>query len=384
MGTDTPISPDSEAAPEIAPRDETETGAAAPAVDSTPETAPAMAEEAAAADFPLEETAPDELPPIEDERMTPPARKSSKMIILLAAVFVLAIAVFAVVFFVFGSSEPSNETANIPPPIKPRTPPTTTTTTTTPTPVTTTIPPAATTTPTIPPAAATTMPTTPPAPTLPIPAAPAYATPIQSTSSVADIFAGGPPPPKIAKMRLKNIRMPALIEALGAAEVDVSVNHGIGEDEVLFIGEQKDINRAKNILARLDVEPPPVIVASALPFPIPTSTPGDVPPPVMTAIPLAPPVGRHAGWIYNNVNGQIFAIFENQRGMAYQVKVGSEVDGMKVISISPDILVLRDMRDPREPEYRLKMQGADSFQTGTGRSVTATPAAGAPAMPPWR
>jgi len=373
--------------PEIATQVALETGEATPAVDFAPETALAMVAQADAADFPLDETQAGELTPVEDEEMPPPAKKSNRMIILLAAVFVLAIAVFAVVFFVFGKSP--EETATYPP-ITPRTPPAVTPAPTTPA----TAP--ATTPATAPPATPMTVPATPPPMTptatapvtqpavvagLPVPGPPPFATAIQATAPVADIFAGGPPPPKIAKLRLKNIRMAELSDALSSSRVEVSVTHGIGDDEVLIVGMQKEIDRAKAIKARLDVEPPPQIIASALNFPFPTPTIEDQDVPPMTVIPVAPPPGRNAGWIYNNVNGQVYAIFESRSGAAYRVKVGDTVDGMQVISISPDMLVLRDARGQ---EYNLRMQGAENFQTG--RSVTATPTAvaGSPAMPAWR
>jgi hypothetical protein len=379
MGTDTPISPDSETTPEMTPEVEPETGEITPAVDSAPETAPA---EVAESPQP-EESAAEELAPVEGEMMPPESKKANKRVILMAAVFVLAIAVFAAVYFsgILGGS--SDETASVPPvATTPTTPPVATTPTTPPTAAPPVAPPA-TTAPVTPPATATTPPE-PAAPTLIPPGAPAFAMPIQSSRAVAELFNGGPDPPKIARLSLKWLTANQLSAALQDAEVEVSLNPGARENEVLLVGMASELRRARNVLARMDVPEAPRYVVASLPASIPTYVPDfREPPPVYPVLPIAPPPGRHAGWIYNNINGQVVAIFESRSGAAFTVQVGDTVDGMQVMSISPDTLVLRAIQGVDQgKEYRLKLQGAETFQTNP--FVTATPATGTPAMPAWR
>jgi len=90
---------------------------------------------------------------------------------------------------------------------------------------------------------------------------------------------------------------------------------------------------------------------------------------------IEPPVGRHAGWIYNS-NGQVIAIFEDNDGIAKAVRVGDEVEGMTVKTIAPDFIV---MVDQDGKEHKLKLQGLDTYPgKSKGKDVEATPA-----MPAW-
>jgi len=396
MGTDTPISPDSGTTSEVAP----ETGAAMPAVDSASDTAPAAVAQADAAESPTgDETAVETLEPPAEPELPLPGKKPKMKLILMAAALVLAIGVFAVVYFVLGQGGSTDQAANNPtmpaptqqaPQTTPAPPPTTSQPVT---PPTTTPPPTA--PQTMPPTGVRPgMPTpqqqaavTPAAPTLIPPAAPAYATPIQSKAVIVDPFDGGPMPPKIAVVKLKNITPIDLKNAMDEAKVDVSVNYGKTEDEVLLVGYAAQLNRAKALAKQVDVPEPPIVVVASLPSAITTRIPRPVDPKTQVynypPIPIATPPGRHAGWIYNNNNGQVVAIFEDRTGMAHAVQVGDVVDGMRVISITPNELVLQDMRQGMQgAEYRLKMQGLDTSPSRT--SITATPAgAGAPAMPNW-
>ncbi|MHB9132498.1 MAG: hypothetical protein ACYDBB_15615 [Armatimonadota bacterium] len=89
--------------------------------------------------------------------------------------------------------------------------------------------------------------------------------------------------------------------------------------------------------------------------------------------PKKPSVGRHAGWIFNS-HGQVVAIFEDREGNAKAIKVGDDVEGMRVKAILPDRIVLVD--DTSGREETVKLQGLDTYQGKTREvDVTATPAA---------
>jgi hypothetical protein len=88
-----------------------------------------------------------------------------------------------------------------------------------------------------------------------------------------------------------------------------------------------------------------------------------------------PPVGRHAGWIYN-VNGQVVAIFEDNTGTARAVHVGDDLGGWLVKAIAPDYLLLVDQNGH---EQKLKLQGLDTYQ-GKSRELEVEAGAG---MPAW-
>jgi hypothetical protein len=97
------------------------------------------------------------------------------------------------------------------------------------------------------------------------------------------------------------------------------------------------------------------------------------------------PIGRHAGWMYNT-NGQVVAIFEDSDGNARAIRVGDEIEGLRVKAIAQDSLILVDGGGH---EKRLKLQGLDTYQGKTTRNVAidATPgvpgAPAAPAPPAW-
>lgn len=125
--------------------------------------------------------------------------------------------------------------------------------------------------------------------------------------------------------------------------------------------------------------PPPVIwpqmvMASTLPPMLPEkSLIGNYQP---LAIQAEPPVGRMAGWIYNN--GQIIAIFEDVDGITRSLRVGDPVGNLTVKTITPEYMV---MVDENGVKHTLKLQGLDSY-AGKSRTVNvvATPApAGTPA-----
>jgi hypothetical protein len=86
----------------------------------------------------------------------------------------------------------------------------------------------------------------------------------------------------------------------------------------------------------------------------------------------AAPIGRHAGWIYNS-NGQVWAVFVDNKGVAQAVTVGTPVaGGMHVKAISPQYLVLAD--DATGREERIKLEGLDTYQGKTRETtVDATP-----------
>jgi len=99
--------------------------------------------------------------------------------------------------------------------------------------------------------------------------------------------------------------------------------------------------------------------------------------------PREPPIGRHAGWIFNNDNGQIVALFEDRDGIAHTVHVGDQVSGFKVLAITPEYLLMQDINKGRD--IKLKLQGLDTYQGNKGtKGVQATPAGGpTPAVQLW-
>ncbi|HOS43986.1 MAG TPA: hypothetical protein PK794_09870, partial [Armatimonadota bacterium] len=101
----------------------------------------------------------------------------------------------------------------------------------------------------------------------------------------------------------------------------------------------------------------------------------------MTERPREAPIGRHAGWVYNN-NGQIWAIFEDSTGAARAVRVGDEISGYRVKAIAQDYLVLTDA-DGRD--QTLKLQGLDTYPGKMpGVTIDAAPgAAPADGGPVW-
>ena len=84
----------------------------------------------------------------------------------------------------------------------------------------------------------------------------------------------------------------------------------------------------------------------------------------------------------NSGNGQVVAIFEDRTGVAHTVKVGDEVDGLRVLSITPTLLTLVDERNK---QYTLKLQGLDASQSRTPQ-VRAVPGNNMPpqTVPAWR
>jgi len=126
-----------------------------------------------------------------------------------------------------------------------------------------------------------------------------------------------------------------------------------------------------------DPPPPPIVRVAAIPPMSPASSrrrgPVGIPSSIIVA--QAPPVGRHAGWIYNS-NGQIIAIFEDAAGNARSLHVGDSVEDKRVKAISPEYLVLVD---DAGREQQLKLQGLETYPGKTRTTdVTATPA-----MAPW-
>ncbi|MHB9026880.1 MAG: hypothetical protein ACYC7E_22325 [Armatimonadota bacterium] len=121
--------------------------------------------------------------------------------------------------------------------------------------------------------------------------------------------------------------------------------------------------------------PPPLVtmwsVAPTLPQPDrfkPASGGTDI-----VVVDKKPPMGRHAGWIYNS-NGQVWAVFVDSNGVAKSVTVGTPVaGGMHVKAISPQYLILAD--DATGREERIKLEGLDTYQGKTRETtVEATPA----------
>lgn len=401
MGIDKPMTPDPETAPDIAPDVTSETGEETTAVDSTPEIPMAEADaEASPLAEGMEPTGEepamepqamaDDIAPVEDGELPPAPKKSNMRVIIMAAVFLLAVAVFAAVYFldllpVTGTDD--TQVATNQPIAQPQPAPAPA-----PAPAPSTAPapaPAPTPTPAPTPASGSSQTTPPPQPAapapppdpLPRPGPPPVATPIQVGAPTPEPFNGGPMPPRIERLRMKYITPDKLAAALTDAKVDVSLDRGNTENEVLVTGYAAQLDKVRSVLRELDVPEPPQVVIASLPAinPTPTRPPqviGDYP-----VVPIEPQPGRHAGWIYNNNNGQVVAIFEDRTGVAHTVKVGDTVDGLLVTSITPDTLTLRDAR--RGTEYRLKLQGLDTYQARP--SVNAVPATGAPAtgMPAW-
>jgi len=413
MGIDTPITPDPETSPESTPEVAPANAVEAPVTQTAPIQPSAGFEPAVGEEIPLEATLTDEaaspaeptfaaeaapsaemefaaeaIPPDAGEGMPPVRKKSNMSLIIMAAVFVLAIAAFLAVKFLYLDTTSSQDQQVTLPTRTPAAAPTQTPTATPPrtpavapprTPVPT---PAAapTRTPTPTPTPAVTASTVPVDP-LPPPGAPAYAVPKQVTTPVTDIFTGGPMPPKIARFSLKYATLSDLSAAFDKQGVNVSLNPGLGENEAIIIGKATQITKAKAVARTIDVPRFPVVVVASLPGAIPTPTRTFIgEPPPAAVIPVAPPPGRHAGWIYNNNNGQVVAIFEDRSGVAHTVQVGDVIDGMRVISISPDTLVLRDKKN----EYKLRLQGLDTYQSRPTVNATPTTTPTAPALPPWR
>ncbi|MHB9107469.1 MAG: hypothetical protein ACYDCO_10480, partial [Armatimonadota bacterium] len=214
---------------------------------------------------------------------------------------------------------------------------------------------------------------------LPKPGPPPFATPIQVNAPTPEPFNGGPMPPSIERMRFRHLTPEKLAAAFSASRVDVSLDRGNSSNEVLVTGYAAELAKARSVLKTFDVPEPPRLVVASLPPMNPTPTRQPHSTGTYTVVPVEPPPGRHAGWIYNNSNGQIVAIFEDRSGVAHTVQVGDQVDGMQVMSITPETLTLRDKRGT---EYRLKLQGLDTYQSRP--SVNATPATRTtPGMPAW-
>ncbi len=88
-----------------------------------------------------------------------------------------------------------------------------------------------------------------------------------------------------------------------------------------------------------------------------------------------PPLGRHAGWIYNS-NGKVMAIFEDNDGNAKAVGVGDPVDDMTVKVITPTYIILADADGK---EHKIPLQGLDSYLgKSRAKDVEVTPK-----MPAW-
>lgn len=121
---------------------------------------------------------------------------------------------------------------------------------------------------------------------------------------------------------------------------------------------------------------PQVVPVSSVPPVMPVRSKGNPITLTTTIIPKEAPIGRLAGWIFNN-NGQIVAIFEDADGITRTVRVGDQVGGYTVQSITPDMLV---MVDDKGAVQKLKLQGLDTYQ-GKSRMVNidAVPTTAAPA-----
>lgn len=400
MGIDTPINPDPETTPESTPDVTSATGEVTPAVDSTSETPmadagfaaeesplAAGAEPVAGDEFAMEpQPMASDIAPVDDGELPPVAKKSNIRVIAMAAVFLLAVAIFAAVYFmglIPGTQPEAPDVATNP--MQPQTtmPSQTTTQPTTPP----SAQPPVTQAPVTPPSAAAqpvptpkpaAVPPPPPDP-LPMPGPPPYAAPIQVSAPTPEPFNGGPLPPRIERMRFKHLTPEKLAETFRATNVDVSLDRGATPNEVLVTGYASQLAKARSVLKTFDVPEPPRLVVASLPPMNPTPTRQFRREGTYTVVPIEPPPGRHAGWIYNNSNGQIVAIFEDRSGVAHTVQVGDQVDGMQVIAITPETLTLRDKRGT---EFRLKLQGLDTYQTRP--SVNAAPAYGTtPGMPAW-
>ena len=128
---------------------------------------------------------------------------------------------------------------------------------------------------------------------------------------------------------------------------------------------------------------PSVVSVSAIPSILPTPArhigPRGHPPKVY---PRDPPIGRAAGWIFNNDSGQIVALIDDRDGNAQMVHVGDSISDCKVLAITPEYLLLQDIKGN---EVKLKLQGLDTYQGNKGtKNVQANPAAAPAGMTPWK
>lgn len=229
----------------------------------------------------------------------------------------------------------------------------------------------------------------------------------QPAGAIPDPFAGGKPPPVVKHVAMEWATSGDLKAAVDkspfAPFVSVYSDPGKDDHHAQLIGRGLEVNKVMNrIVPVVNIKPPPVITVAAMSpvFPTPATGPRRIID--TTIVPIEPPVGRHAGWIYNAGNGQVLAIFEDRYGVAHTVKVGDEVDGMRVTSISPNGMVMVNIRTNKES--RLMLRGLDASQirtpvmanpvgtpfgapigtpNGTGNGTGAGTPNGGPNVPPW-